>query len=291
MMKYELKNDYLKVQISSIGSELQSIKNQDGLEYVWQVDKKIWPRQAPILFPIVGRLNGDFYIMDDQKYQMTQHGFARDEEFQLVAKTNSKLVLRLLDNDFSHKIYPFKFELTVTYILNGPNISVSYVVKNRDKTKDLYFSIGAHPGFRVPTDRSLNYDDFSLNFSPNQERIRIPISGHSADVENKYPVSEQNFKLTRKSFKDDAIVYELDSSTDVILESDNSKNKVIFNTGNAKFVGLWSTYPAEGKFVCIEPWWGLADTPESNNQLVEKNAINKLEPESEFEAHYSIGIE
>ncbi|WP_338232359.1 aldose 1-epimerase family protein [Companilactobacillus muriivasis] len=290
-MRYELKNEFLTVQVSSIGSELQSIKNVSGLEYVWQVDKDVWPRQAPILFPIVGRLNDDHYYVEGREYKMTQHGFARDQEFTLISNTDSKLVLRLKDNEESHKIYPYKFELTVTYLLNGINVSVSYVVKNIDQNKVLYFSIGAHPGFKVPMDEKLSYEDFKIGFSPKEKRVTIPVAGHSADVRNSHETANQDFNLNREAFKKDALIYELTSATDISLTSPSTDHKVIFNTGNAKYVGLWSTYPTEGKFICIEPWWGLADTPESDGQFISKKAINKLESNDEFEAHYSINIE
>ena len=32
----EIKNDKLTVQVASLGAELQSIKNVDGREYLWQ---------------------------------------------------------------------------------------------------------------------------------------------------------------------------------------------------------------------------------------------------------------
>lgn len=291
MMIYELKNDYLTVRVSSIGSELQSIKNNQGLEYVWQSDKNVWPRQAPILFPIVGRLKDDHYFVDGKEYKMTQHGFARDQEFTLISNDDDELVFQLTDNAESKKIYPFKFQLTVTYKLNENNISVFYEVKNISDIKTLYFSIGAHPGFNAPVEDKLNYEDFNLKFSPKMERNMIPVSGHYADVKNKVVVENQDFDLTRQAFKDDAIVYELESSTNICLSDENKEHKLIFNTGNAKYVGLWSTYPVKGNFVCIEPWWGLADTPESNNQYVEKKAINKLDPKDNFEAYYSISAE
>jgi len=290
-MRYELKNNFLTVQVSSIGSELQSIKNGSGLEYVWQAAKDVWPRQAPILFPIVGRLNDDHYYVDGKEYKMTQHGFARDQEFTLISNTDSKLVLQLKDNEESHKIYPYKFELTVTYLLNKNNVSVSYVVKNIDQDKLLYFSIGAHPGFKVPMDKKLSYEDFKVEFSPKEKRVTIPVAGHSADVNNRHETETQDFDLNRGAFKKDAIVYELTSATDISVTSPLTNHKVIFNTGNAKYVGLWSTYPTEGKFLCIEPWWGLADTPESDGQFISKKAINKLNSNEEFEAHYSVNIE
>lgn len=78
MTVYQLKNDFLTVQVKSVGAELISIQNTEGTEFIWQADPKVWGRHAPVLFPIVGRLKDNHYYLDDKEYQMTQHGFARD---------------------------------------------------------------------------------------------------------------------------------------------------------------------------------------------------------------------
>ena len=289
-MQYELKNDFLTVKVSSVGAELQSIRDSSDLERIWQSDENIWPRQAPILFPIVGRLKDDHYYVDGKEYKMTLHGFARDEEFTLISSEESELALKLTDNEFSHKIYPYKFEIEVIYRLKEKELSVSYIVKNIDNKKDLYFSIGAHPGFVVPFQKKLKYDDFEITFSPQKSRKMVPMVDHYADLNNKYDVPNQDFRLSREKFKDDALVYELDDSTDITIKSEHVKKEVIFNTGNAKYVGLWSTYPKEGNFVCIEPWWGIDDTLNSDNQYEHKAGINKLVPEESFKAHFSVKI-
>ena len=78
-MNYEIKNEYIKAKIKSFGAELNSLqKIDDSLEYIWQGDKEFWARHSPILFPIVGRLKNDSYFYKNQKYNMSQHGFARD---------------------------------------------------------------------------------------------------------------------------------------------------------------------------------------------------------------------
>ena len=78
-MNYEIKNEHIKVKIKSFGAELNSLQKIDeDLEYIWQGDSKYWNRHSPILFPIVGRLKNDSYFYKNQKYNMSQHGFARD---------------------------------------------------------------------------------------------------------------------------------------------------------------------------------------------------------------------
>ena len=52
----QIKNDQLTLEISSLGAELQSIKDANGNEYLWDGDAKYWGKRSPLLFPIVGGL-------------------------------------------------------------------------------------------------------------------------------------------------------------------------------------------------------------------------------------------
>ena len=49
-----IENEHLAVGISPKGAELQSIlRKSDQREMLWQGDRTIWARRAPILFPIL----------------------------------------------------------------------------------------------------------------------------------------------------------------------------------------------------------------------------------------------
>ena len=85
----QIENEQLTVQIDPLGAQMHSIKrNAAGLEYLWQGDPKSWKRQAPVLFPFVGRLKDDQYEYQGKVYHQTQHGFARDREFQVVEQSS-----------------------------------------------------------------------------------------------------------------------------------------------------------------------------------------------------------
>ena len=58
-----LKNDFLTVQVSDFGAELQSIVKND-YEYLWQGDPAFWGRRSPVLFPIVGSVWNGAYRVD-----------------------------------------------------------------------------------------------------------------------------------------------------------------------------------------------------------------------------------
>ena len=56
------------------------------------------PATHPILFPIVGRLNGDVLRIDGVEYPMKQHGFARRSAFALVEHSDARAVFLLEDD-------------------------------------------------------------------------------------------------------------------------------------------------------------------------------------------------
>ncbi|GAY72964.1 lacX protein, plasmid [Lentilactobacillus kosonis] len=144
----KLTNDYLTVLINPLGAELTSVKSSDT-EYIWTADKQYWGRHAPILFPIVGRLKDDRYKYAGNTYQMTQHGFARDNEFEVESQTNSDVTLSLTASANTLINYPFSFKLTVKYELQDHELNVSMTVTNLDN-QEMIFQLGAHPGFNVP---------------------------------------------------------------------------------------------------------------------------------------------
>ena len=95
----QIKNEQLTVEISSLGAELQSIKDAQGNEYLWDGDEQYWNRHSPILFPIVCGLWKDTYRIDGKEYQLGRHGFARDTEFQLISKGEDRISYALTDSE------------------------------------------------------------------------------------------------------------------------------------------------------------------------------------------------
>ena len=80
----------LEIVTSPIGAELTSIKYNSeerlhqGESVLDKEGKVFWKRHAPVLFPIVGSLKNNTTYIDGKKYQMSQHGFARDMVFDIV---------------------------------------------------------------------------------------------------------------------------------------------------------------------------------------------------------------
>ena len=100
------------------GAELNSLqKIENDFEYIWQGNPKYWARHSPVLFPIVGRLKNDSYFYKDKKYSLSQHGFARDKEFELLKKEHDFIEFSLKNDEETLKNYPFLFELNISYKL------------------------------------------------------------------------------------------------------------------------------------------------------------------------------
>lgn len=145
----ELKNEQLSVVVSEKGAELQSIKDANGKEYLWQGDPAFWGRRSPILFPIVCSVNDETYRVDGQEYHLPRHGFARDAAFTLIAQSERKVTFALESSEETKKVYPYDFTLSVSYVLDGNKIGVIWHVHNTD-TREIHFQIGGHPAFNIP---------------------------------------------------------------------------------------------------------------------------------------------
>lgn len=291
-MDYTIKNSILEVVISTKGAEIQSVKSQhSGYEYIWQADAKVWNRHAPILFPIVGRLKNDEYTYKGKTYSMSQHGFARDMEFKVEQHTEESITLLLTDNEKTRAIYPFKFELRVNYNLLNNLLEENFSVTN-NSVEEMIFGIGGHPGFNIPTNKTMTKEDFYFSSKPSLARVQIPLRGAYLDWPNRSLASTNSLiTLSDRLFKNDALIFQLRGHDNRIsLRTDANDFHVNVWLRDAPFVGVWSQYPQTGDFVCIEPWWGIADRSDANGKLEEKYGMNHLKANDTFTAGFSMAF-
>lgn len=289
-MDYTIKNNMIEVVISDHGAEVQSVKGaHTGEEYMWQADPEIWGRHAPVLFPIVGRLKNDEYKYQGKTYHMGQHGFARDCDFEVENHTQESITFLLKDNEKTREMYPFKFEFRVNYNLMNNLLEENFSVVNKsDET--MIFGVGGHPGFNLPVNNGEEKEDYYFDMHPSIARVKIPLKGAYLDWNNRSLASTDSFiGLSDELFKDDALIYELHGHDNkVSLRTDKSKFHINVWTRNAPYVGIWSQYPNTANYVCIEPWWGIADREDADGELEHKYGMNHLEPGKEYQAGFSI---
>ena len=289
-MNYEIKNEHIKVKIKSFGAELNSLQKIDeDLEYIWQGDSKYWNRHSPILFPIVGRLKNDSYTYQNQKYNMTQHGFARDKEFEVIKNEADFMEFRLKSDEKTLEIYPFSFELYLSYKLEKNSLIVSYKVINKSDDKML-FSIGAHPAFNWTLKEDEKKEDYFLEFENIKKTKRYFLNDKGLVYDSvDLKIIDNKIVLNEELFKNDALVFNDSNIKILTLKNSNNKNFVKLEFKNFPYLGIWSK-PSGAPFVCIEPWFGVADEDSSNQNFEDKKGLISLEKNEIFSCFYSIEV-
>ncbi|MCG3659463.1 aldose 1-epimerase family protein [Aliarcobacter butzleri] len=282
-MNYEIKNSFIKAQIKSFGAELNSLKKCDeNFEYIWQANSKYWARHSPVLFPIVGRLKEDSYFYKNKKYSLSQHGFARDKEFEIVQNEADFIEFRLKSDEKSLEFYPFFFELNICYKLDKNSLIVSYKVKNKSDEK-MYFSIGAHPAFNTQVGDFLELENIKTTKRYFLDEKGLIYKNQDLNLEN------SKLYLDKDLFKDDALVFNDSNIKQITLKNIENKSRVKVKFDNFPYLGIWSK-PNDAPFVCIEPWFGVADEENANQKIEDKKGILSLEKEEEFFCFYTIEV-
>ena len=275
MIRY-IENEKLIVGVKDFGCEITSIKSKaTGYEFMWQGNPDIWGGQAPILFPIIGRLIDDKYTLDGKEYDMLKHGFARKMPWEFIGADNNSISFRLSDTDDTRKIYPYEFDLTVTYTLDGDTLCVSHDIKNKNDAV-MYFSIGAHPAFNCTIGDVLSFDE---NETISTEKIDLE---KSLRLPDKTPLlnDEKNIIITKDIFNEDALILSGFKSDNITLNLAEGNRKIVFNLGKAPYLGIWAKPGAP--YVCIEPWYGVNDSQIKKDDFSDKVGINALNSDSVF---------
>lgn len=289
-MNTSLENDSLKVEVSSLGAELQSILGKsDQLEYLWQGDATHWARRSPVLFPIVGRLEDDGFKFKNEEYSLGQHGFARNKEFNLIEKTSEKLVFELTEDKETLEVYPFPFTFRLVYRLVENRLTLNYEVQNTGN-EELLFSIGAHPAFNCPMLANEKRSDYFLTFNENESAERQLIdAGIRSGAKELVLDQADTIHVAEDLFERDALIFDQLNSDQIVLRSE-TREFVTVKFKGFKYLGIWSK-SATSPFVCIEPWLGIADHKDHNQDLSQKEGIISLEANgthsSEFEMIFS----
>lgn len=284
----ELINDKLQIVIAEKGAELQSVIRKDlKQEYLWNADPAFWAKTSPVLFPIVGTLKDGTYTYKGKNYTLGRHGFARDNMFSITEQTNSRIVFTLTDTEHTLPVYPFNFRFSVIYTIQDDVLTVQYLVENMGE-ETMYFSVGAHPAFKVPLEDGLQYEDYYLAFSEKEDTNLWPLSDNGLIERRSVPYLQQADKLPlhHPLFYKDALVFKHLTSTAMTLKSDKGTRGLEMNFEGFPFMGIWAAKDAD--FVCIEPWCGIADHVNASGELSEKEGIYALMSGQSFERKWSV---
>jgi len=285
-----LRNGLWGARVSEAGAELKSLAFlPDGREHIWNGDPAWWNGSAPVLFPVIGGLKGGQYAYEGKTYALPSHGFARGSQFEVTHAGADSASLTLVSSAKTREVYPFDFNLKVSFQLERAGISVRYEVTNTGSGRML-FSIGSHPAFVVPFAGGA-LENYYVLFEQEEELERwffkdgIITAGRTAEVlENRRVLS-----LTRSCFNDGIMIFKHPRSREFTLANSLNSHAVKVITDGVPYVGVWAK-PGGCPFVCIEPWHGIPDMSDTSGNLADKEGILALEPRGVFSTGYRVEI-
>ena len=291
MAIYELHNEAIAIAVASYGAELKSLKKlSSGIEYLWRGDAAFWGRTSPVLFPFVGGVNNKEYRTKGKTFSMSQHGFARDMEFELLTRTEDEIWMVLRSNEETLTKYPYEFVLKLGYRLLKDGVKVCWQVENQGK-EELHFSIGGHPAFNCPIEEEKEQTDY-LIYLDAKERIvstRLGNGGLATDRQDVYELKNGYLTITEDLFDNDALVIEKNQAKRVSL-CDGKGIPYLTVTMEAPLFGIWSPPHKKAPFICIEPWYGRCDREDFAGELKDREWGNTISPGEIWKAVYQITV-
>ena len=261
----EIGNDELRVAVSPLGAEMQSIVTNDGQSWLWDGDPAFWAGRSPVLFPMVGKAPDDHISIGGQRFPMGQHGFARRSQFELVEQGADFCVFALRSSLSSRTVYPFDFTLSLEHRLVGRAVQVTATVQNSGQGV-MPFGIGFHPAFVWPLPGCVG-QSHSVSLDNGREPALMRLSGGLVRPEKlASPFVEGRLVLDHDLFASDALLFP--NGAGAGLRYGTADKAIHFTWENLPNLALWSKPGAP--FICLEPWHGTAAEVGGSDDLAQR---------------------
>ena len=279
----KLKNKYLTAKIDEKGCQITSLKEGDK-EYIWQKDPEIWNSCGPVLFPFCGGLKDNKFTYEGKTYKSERHGFAKTKEFEVKLLSKSSVTLSLSSNAETLEIYPFDFELNVTFTLLKKQMIVKYAVKNTGN-KDMYFSIGSHEAYACEG----SVEDYDVIF-PRKETLESTIMKDGLLTGEKQTIikSSSVLPIYESHFDYDSLVFKEMVSRKVILRNRITGQRIGLKFPGADYFVIWHKKGAP--YICLEPWAGIGDGHGFDGEISDKEGIITLKKNRTYCKVHKISI-
>lgn len=281
MSLVSIHNDSITVTISTLGAELQSMVDQNGVERLWQGDAAFWSGRAPILFPVAGGFREDCYELEGKRYPMPKHGFARKVEWQLAEHSENSAAFTM-----SHQTegFPFVYEFRASYMLSGGSLLVGYTVTNRDASA-FYYSVGAHEAYATPE----GIEQHEIAFDELEQLDNYVLDGNLLLHQPvKMAENVKTLPLKTEYFAVDALVFRTLKSRGVTLKSKLHDRKIRVDFPEHDTLMFW-TKPGAG-YICIEPWCNAPDFVDADFRIDHKPGFIRLAPGETATRRHTITI-
>ena len=287
-----ISNDHLTVSIDPLGAQLWSIQDAEGTEYLWQGNPTYWADRAINIFPYIARMTEKSYTLNGQTYQMDIHGFAKDTLFEITSKESDRITFKISDTPDTLKQYPFAFDFYITYILQDNALKVEFKVINNSATT-MYFGVGGHPGFNVPLEEGLAFEDYYVEFSGENTSRRVIFSEDCFVIDGQFTDFKLNadtkYTLHHDMFDEDAIIL-TDMPRQITLASDKGQKKIQVSYPDMAYVGFWHWPKTDAPYVCIEPWTSLPSRQDVVEELTCRSDMIHLPAGQAYENTWTITV-
>ena len=282
-----IKNNNLIINISEKGAELDKIYSKDtNIDYLWSGDKNWWSEKSPLLFPIVG--GSKCFNVNKNPYSIPKHGFAKDLDFEGTQISSTICEFSLVFNEGTLKIYPYKFQLIVRYELMNSSLKITFKTINLD-TKEIFYSVGGHPGFSLNLLDGDSISDYYLEFSKNKNLVsKYKIRKDTLAEPYHKKIGIQTIYNLEDKFIDDALIFQNLKSTKVKLLSSKHPHGLELDFNEFEYLGLWAKVGAP--YICIEPWNGINDLVGFSGDISKKQGIRRLKQNETESFSYTIAF-
>ncbi|WP_293881650.1 aldose 1-epimerase family protein [Sphingomonas sp.] len=272
-------SNFLTAEIAPHGAELRSLVDSEGRQLMTDADPAYWTGHAPVLFPIVGRVNNDRYRQDGVEYEIPKHGFARRSHFEIVESHPASVLFRLTDSPATRPHYPFAFALEMRFMLHERTLSMTATVRNTGSVPMLA-SFGFHPAFAWPLPFGGTKEDHVVRFEHKEPGALKEISrdGLIAAEERATPVVGDTIALKDSLFSRDALVWDTLHSRALRYGVPGQPGLSIAFPDTDR-LGLWMKPGA--RYLCIEPWAGIADPEHYDGEFRAKPGVFEVAPGDE----------
>ncbi len=277
-MLYSLKNDLIKLSISSVGGELASAIGNDGFDFVWSGDPAYWGAHGPLLFPLCGRIKNGEYTYKGKKYALGCHGFLPKTDMQVISADDTSLTLSLDANEKTRENYPFDFNLLVKYTLVGNTLRLDATVTNTGN-EVLPFAFGTHPGFTLPMDEGKDIADYYIQFDGIDKATVFPLVNQCfvSPEGEEYPLPGGRYMLEEKELYERSTVIFKDTKYSCTLKAEGGKRAIKMTwSDDFPYFCFWKTENNGAKFICLEPWSGVPNDGDTDEVLEDKPFMVRL---------------
>lgn len=269
----------LTARVSPLGAELWSLTDAHGREYMTDADPAFWTGHAPLLFPVVGALNGGVYRLGGREYVLPKHGFARTSLFNVTQRDVGNVRFRLEDSDETRSVYPFAFRLDVDFALVARTLTMTVCVHNAGD-RPMPFSFGFHPAFAWPLPDGDPKEAHRVIFAkaePEPIRRIDPASATLLPQPEPSPVAGNVLHPDAALFERDALIWDRLESRALTFAGNGPALDIEFP--DCPNLGIWQKPGA--RFLAIEPWHGFNDPQGFEGDFRDKPGVIDLAPGAE----------